>query len=209
MNRHERRKQATQNRILDATIALIMEKGLDNISVGEIADCADVGRATFYLHFDGKLDVVASIIRRNLNWIIDSTTEFVATLPPDQRTYLSWIKMFEMTITQAPFYIQLEGKHSAELRQISKAVTIEAYKQNLKKGIYTDSPDLPYAFIANLLAGAILQIMDWWIVEGFRYTPIEMANMMYRMFFNNEPPTELLQNVMEKHFEPQKTQRAF
>ena len=50
----DRRIRRTQKSLHEALISLVLEKNYDSITVQEILDRADVGRSTFYAHFDGK-----------------------------------------------------------------------------------------------------------------------------------------------------------
>jgi hypothetical protein len=54
MGKVDRRIRRTQKALHDALISLVFEKNYDSITVQEILDRADVGRATFYAHFESK-----------------------------------------------------------------------------------------------------------------------------------------------------------
>jgi tetracycline repressor-like protein len=53
----DRRVQRTQQLLEAALLSLIKQKPFDAISVQEIIDRANVGRATFYAHYDNKVDL--------------------------------------------------------------------------------------------------------------------------------------------------------
>src|SRR5215469_4081957 len=56
----DRRIKRTRQLLEDALLALIKVKEFDAISVQEIIDRANVGRATFYAHYDNKEDLLES-----------------------------------------------------------------------------------------------------------------------------------------------------
>src|SRR5712692_10072592 len=50
----DRRVQRTRQLLQDALIAMVIEKGYDAVTIQDIIDRANVGRATFYAHFADK-----------------------------------------------------------------------------------------------------------------------------------------------------------
>ena len=56
----DRRIQRTRQLLQGALLSLIQEKGFESLSVQDIIDRANVGRATFYAHFQNKEDLLAS-----------------------------------------------------------------------------------------------------------------------------------------------------
>src|SRR5437867_3212020 len=58
--RIDRRAARTRQALHDALISLVLRKGYDALTIQEIIDEADVGRATFYAHYTGKQDLLRS-----------------------------------------------------------------------------------------------------------------------------------------------------
>jgi AcrR family transcriptional regulator len=56
----DRRVRRAKQRLNDALESLIIEKGYDKITVQDLIDRADVGRSTFYAHYETKDDLLVS-----------------------------------------------------------------------------------------------------------------------------------------------------
>jgi AcrR family transcriptional regulator len=59
--RVERRKRQTRERIFRAALDLFVKKGLDETTVAEITEAADVGKGTFFTYFPTKESVFAQV----------------------------------------------------------------------------------------------------------------------------------------------------
>jgi AcrR family transcriptional regulator len=57
-NRMDRRRLETRAKLLKATLALVIKKGIEKTTMDDITETADLGRRTLYYHFDSKEDCV-------------------------------------------------------------------------------------------------------------------------------------------------------
>jgi AcrR family transcriptional regulator len=63
-NTPDRRVQKTRKLLQEALIELVAEKGYESVTIQEILDQANVGRSTFYAHFQDKDQLLHSILDR-------------------------------------------------------------------------------------------------------------------------------------------------
>jgi AcrR family transcriptional regulator len=54
----ERKRRQARRRIIEAARELFLERGFEDVSVGDIAERAEVGRTTFFRYFGDKQEVV-------------------------------------------------------------------------------------------------------------------------------------------------------
>jgi AcrR family transcriptional regulator len=60
--RRERKKAAVRAHILGTAIQLFSERGLDSVTVDQVADAADTGKGTIYNYFSTKEDIVVAFM---------------------------------------------------------------------------------------------------------------------------------------------------
>jgi AcrR family transcriptional regulator len=76
----DRRVQRTRRLLHKALMCLILEKKYESITVQEILDRADVGRSTFYMHFQDKDELLFSGFQY-LQRFLESVQEASVTVP--------------------------------------------------------------------------------------------------------------------------------
>ncbi len=59
--RAHKKAVATRKRILDAALKLFARQGYNNTSIDDLARASGVGRATIYLHFRGKAEILKTL----------------------------------------------------------------------------------------------------------------------------------------------------
>ncbi len=75
MDKPDRRVRRTRESLHKALISLALEKHYDSITVQEVLDRADVGRSTFYTHFQSMEELLISgtqEVRRALNAALET-----------------------------------------------------------------------------------------------------------------------------------------
>ncbi|MCG8670615.1 MAG: TetR/AcrR family transcriptional regulator [Pseudomonadales bacterium] len=70
--RGARRKRATRQKLINAGLALMSERGKNGVSINEITEAADVGFGSFYNHFESKDAIYDALIEEVLNSIGDA-----------------------------------------------------------------------------------------------------------------------------------------
>ena len=60
VGRRERKKQATRGALSEAALHLSLEHGVENVTIEQIADAADVSLRTFFNYFSGKEEAVVA-----------------------------------------------------------------------------------------------------------------------------------------------------
>jgi AcrR family transcriptional regulator len=74
MDRHERRREASRARILDAALELFRSQGIEATTIEQICARADVANRTFFNHFPTRRDMVRALAEariRNLHTVLD------------------------------------------------------------------------------------------------------------------------------------------
>ena len=62
MSRRERKKAAVRAQIMAAGIELFSRHGIEEVTVDQIAEAADVGKGTIYNYFEAKEDIVVAFM---------------------------------------------------------------------------------------------------------------------------------------------------
>ncbi len=81
----DRRIQRTQQMFSNALFALIAERGYETITVQDITERANIGRATFYLHYHDK----EQLLEESLLSLFEDLTKDVELAPGFPATYQS------------------------------------------------------------------------------------------------------------------------
>ncbi|MCJ7696227.1 MAG: TetR/AcrR family transcriptional regulator [Anaerolineaceae bacterium] len=179
----DRRVQRTRKLLRESMLALIMERGYDEIAIQDVTEKANLGRATFYLHYKEKDDLLADVMQQ----LFDSFSIQAPQLLESQwrlDDVKPLEKLFEFAESNYDFYrIMIFGKGSITAsRQLHQAIAINIQRA-LESEIEITGAEaiLPVAYLANHFAGELLAVIFWWLDNEMPYTPLEMATMYQKV----------------------------
>ncbi|MBK8022853.1 MAG: TetR family transcriptional regulator [Chloroflexi bacterium] len=183
--RPDRRVIRTRNMLRTALLALIAERGYDAISVADIADRADLRRATFYLHYKDKEGLLLATLEGMFDELVGqieaASGGAEGDLLAEKTAVETWRIMFAHVAAHRALYRDLFASASASA--ITRRIRGYLAGRLLKSlsGAPTGALSIPAQVLANYLAGAEVGLIQWWLESDSAYTPEEMAVMAQRL----------------------------
>jgi AcrR family transcriptional regulator len=183
MTKTDRRVGRTRELLQKALIELIGERGYDAITIQDIVDRANVGRTTFYLHYDSKDELFISCHETIVR-------EFrIGPLHPLSRQ--------EMLSPEAPagmtsayqhlqearplLYSIFQGKDSLPILRRIRDWNAQEIEASLRAAFDEAESTIPLDVLANYIAGAQIALVQWWLEKRQPHTIQSLAQMSHRL----------------------------
>ncbi len=171
----DKRVQRTQQALRDALLDLIVERGYERLTVQNILDRACVGRATFYLYYRSKED----LLRRGLDRLRDqlmhewqSTSE--TSKGPRQPLGFS-LAFFRHVDSHRRLYRAVVGRESGiivdrHLRRVLADLVRADVLSLCHRTQLSSYDDLSVQYVV----GALMSVITWWLDRNIKLSPEEM-----------------------------------
>ena len=174
----DRRQQKTRTAIFSAFSSLLAEKSYTKITIQNIIDTANVGRTTFYAHFETKDDLLKALCEELFGHIISSAMDRAHThgLYSDQPAPESvFCHLLQHLQENDRNIIQLLSCESSDIflryfkNSLNELVQSQFMSQNRKI-----NTDIPQGFLVNHISGSFVEMVLWWIKGHMKQTPAEL-----------------------------------
>jgi AcrR family transcriptional regulator len=181
---------------------LIPEKGYDAIKVRDITERATLNRATFYLHYRDKEDLLFQGMQQVLDELTSRKPSLVAE--GDQiavaETEATIRSDFEHVAENAEFYRVMLGPRGVwgfvvQLHDYFYSVTTNRLISAL--GVLPSGP-LPAEFVLRYMSAAYVGLIRWWLEEDMPYTPEEIATKLTWLYSHGSTRALGLEAVFEE-----------
>ena len=175
----DRRQKKTRNLIFTAFLELLSQKNVNQITVSEIIEKADIGRATFYAHFETKDYLLKELCEELFCHIFDSTKEGSC----------NHAHIFECD-DKGSIFLHLFShfkKNDNHIRELicngDNEVFLSYFKNGLCKLLENRidfsckkiPQNLPRDFWINHIASSFIETVRWWNKNKMRETPQQIT----------------------------------
>jgi AcrR family transcriptional regulator len=183
MTKTDRRVQRTRELLQKALIELINEQGYDAITIQEIVDRANVGRTTFYLHFNSKDELFmtcheAMVSELHFGPLYPLSREELLSPEATPGMKSAYRHLEEM---RALLYRVLQGKDSLLILRRIRDWSAQEIEASLRAAFAEAGSTIPYDVLASYLAGAQIALLQWWLEKRQPYSPENLAQTFHRL----------------------------
>lgn len=169
----DRRQQKTRNAIFRAFTTLLNHNSYNTITVQDILEEANIGRSTFYAHFDTKDALLKALCSELFDHIIGTAM--------DKRDTHGLY-----TCTNAPHSVfchilqHLQENDNNILTLLScesSPIFLQYFKSGMEELVRSQflnkasANDIPREFLVNHIAGSFVEMVQWWIAGGCQLSP--------------------------------------
>ncbi|MER7168281.1 TetR family transcriptional regulator [Micromonospora sp. NPDC000207] len=181
LGRRDRKKQQTRAALADAALRLVDERGLDQVTVEEIADAADVSARTFFNYFSTKDDALVGDTDSDRERVLRALADVPPQVPALQAIRQALTEVVDEVQGEADLWLlrmRVVVQHPVLLARLvaGNAATEKALIEVVadRTGL---SPDDTYPALVVAVGGAALRTsMVRWAASGGARSLAELVN---------------------------------
>ena len=178
----DRRQQKTRQAVFSAFTSLLERKSYSSISVQEIIDEANIGRSTFYSHFETKDDLLKALCTEIFDHVFSEhlTSEHSHDFSCQSNDIRAEITHILYHLQDSRRYIKgiLSGESGEMFMRFFKEYLSKVFEGELSK----QKTDIPKEYMLNHMVCDFAETVRWWM-QNNQYSPEEIS----RFFFSTTP----------------------
>ncbi len=175
----DRRQKKTREAIFNSFVELLAKKHYNQITVAEIIDKADIGRATFYSHFETKDFLLKELCEELFCHVFDAINESEV-----RHRHIFDCDAPSSVIVHLFQHLQNNDNHILNLLSCeNNELFLRYFKVNLKILIknqpqyfeFEKSKHVPHDCWINHVSTNFVETLRWWIENGMKESPEVLA----------------------------------
>ena len=170
----DRRQAKTEQAVYEAFVRLLEKKSYSGISIQEIIDEANIGRSTFYAHFETKDDLLRTLCTRIFDHVFSSHLRKEPT-----HDFSSETGDISEKLTHILYHLQdsrsyLRGLLSCESGEIFMRYLKEYLTQVFDGCLVLTDNEVPREYLLDHTVCSFAETVRWWF-EHESYSPEQIA----------------------------------
>ena len=170
----DRRQRKTRQAVYDAFTALLEKKSYSNITVQEIIDEADIGRSTFYAHFETKDELLRALCTEIFEHVFSPELEKERT-----HDFSQSCGIVEAEITHILYHLQesrryIRGILSSESGELFMRYFKEYLERLFEGAAARQDTEIPRDYMLNHMVCDFSETVRWWM-RNETYSPEEIS----------------------------------
>ena len=161
MTAQDRRITKTRKAIYQAFLHLLNQKDYEAITVQEIIDLADVGRSTFYSHYESKELLLDELCQKLFHHLFERAEHLS---PQDYLAHIfQHFKKNQDHVTSLLF-----SKNDYFLRQLQKELEHHVYPM-VAEDLQVSYSNIPTSYLKHFVVTNFIETLTWWLKKGKSY----------------------------------------
>ena len=158
----DRRIQRTRQLLRDALFALIVEQGYESIAIGDITERANLGRTTFYLHYQDKEELLKASVKALMQ-------ELHLDVEPRADETCSYLirgtRIFQHVVQRQQLYrVLLSEVGPAHIGDLMRNYFAELYQRFILEPLNIENrTPVQKELLAAHAAGSLFGLITWWL----------------------------------------------
>ena len=178
----DRRQRKTREAIFASFTELLSKKDFNQITVGEIIEHADIGRATFYSHFETKDFLLKEFCKELFCHIFDTENgehhhKHIFDCEGAKTVFLHLFNHLQKN----------DNNILALLSSQNNELFLRYFKSNLKElveshlSLFDDKRNIAVSddFWKNHIVSTFTETINWWVKKGMRESPEQICEYFF------------------------------
>lgn len=171
----DRRRQKTRDAIFSAFSRLLEKKSYSHITVQEIIDEANIGRSTFYAHFETKDELLNAMCTAIFGHI------FSDDLMREETHDFSRNGNLQARLTHLLYHLKEKQRDISSIISGDSGDLFMRYFKNYLTELFVKQTAgvviaAPEDYVLNHYVSSFAETVKWWVESDMSYSPEDVAN---------------------------------
>lgn len=185
----DRRVRRTINSIETAFIQLLKHYDLEELTIQQIADEADINRATFYTYYQDKYDLLNALedreitrIKENIDY--EEIRDHAMNHPEDLNNLIKMTphKVIQLILNNIELYeVLFSMKRQSKIEQkLSETI---AFNLTNVLSDQKDINNIPFRYFHSFMSGAMISTIKFWVLDPDKIPEDEFIRHFYTLLY--------------------------